>query len=184
MQQRYRAKLIVASYAFVDGIIQRDKPGHIVSILGRSDRLPWPQCNSAKCLRLEFDDVTYASGEWLAPTRTQIAELIAFARDWDGVGTLLVHCRAGSSRSPSAGLIALAAIGRCNLEIVVQRIARERPYIRPHSRMLTFADEILLAEPRLARMVQTMVRANTIVDVEPIEFTLPGEKWTIRATDL
>ena len=64
--------------------------------------------------RLEFDDAQYSSGQLVAPSGKQIEELIAFAKIWGGAGGLLIHCRACTSRSPAAAMIALAAIGRAD----------------------------------------------------------------------
>jgi predicted protein tyrosine phosphatase len=59
---------------------------------------------------LAFEDTNESSESFVAPIREQIADLIEFARRWNGAGTLLIHCRAGSSRSPAAAMIAAAAL--------------------------------------------------------------------------
>lgn len=94
----------------------------VVSLLGRSDMLEVPDVTRRPMLRLNFDDVQYSTGTWVAPNRKDIAELIEFARSLAGHGNLLVHCRAGSSRSPAGAMIVAMALSGSGAARLAERM--------------------------------------------------------------
>ena len=118
----------------------------VVSILGGSDRLAFPDVGDRPVLRLEFDDVVQERKGFTSPAPHHIDELIEFSRRWNGSGTLLVHCRAGSGRSPAAGMIVATALG---LPEWAARIRAARSYFRPNRLMLELADARLGLAPGL-----------------------------------
>ena len=138
--------LIIAPYDDVSRELQKTDVSHVLSILGRGDQLPWPDVGERQVCRLEFDDTQYSSGQLVAPDRQQIEELIAFAMAWGGAGGLLVHCRAGTSRSPAAAMIAMAAIGRADR---IEAVITAKAYFRPHAGCLRLADAIMSPSPGL-----------------------------------
>ena len=105
-------------------------------MLGDSDRLDWPDFGSTPTLRLRLEDIYAPSRGWSPPSPEHISELIEFARGWNGIGALLVHCRAGSSRSPAAGMIAAAALGRADSPALAMRVRIAKAYFRPSETML------------------------------------------------
>jgi predicted protein tyrosine phosphatase len=140
-----RPHLIISPYQHVAAILRECNVSHVVSILGNSDRLAWPPTGSRKCLRLEFDDTNMGSGRRTSLSLEQIRELMAFASSWAGSGNLLIHCRAGTSRSPAAAAIALAAIGRVDL---IDRALSAKPYYRPNRLMFELADPLISPTPQ------------------------------------
>jgi predicted protein tyrosine phosphatase len=133
--------IVITPYYELGRALTEHDVGRVVSILGAgSDRLPWPDVGERPTLRLAFDDTHHSTGALVAPTRQDIDALIAFARDWRGEGTLLVHCRAGSSRSPAAAMIAPAAIGRLD---IARLVPTAKSYFRPHRGCLSLADAAL-----------------------------------------
>lgn len=139
-QRREPAIIISAIYHLLEVFDQADA---VISILGQADKLPFPDVGGRPVLRLALDDTTVPSKTMIPPNRQHIADLIEFARSWNGVGTLLVHCRAGSSRSPAAAMIAAAALGRPNGSDLVLRVRTARAYFKPNETMLKFADDLL-----------------------------------------
>ena len=156
MKRNNVPSIVVTPYQHIPDVLIRTDVSHAISILGRSDQLAWPSVGTLKVLTLEFDDIIYSSGSFIAPNREQIANLIAFARDWNGTGTLLVHCRAGSSRSPAAAIIAAAALGRPDSAALVMRIRTARAYFRPNETMLKLADGLLSTSPGLVNLARTI----------------------------
>ena len=170
------SQIVVSPYQHLAGVLDEAKATHVISILGLTDKLSWPNVGIRKVLRLQFDDIIYSSGKFIAPSREQIEELIEFARDWNGTGTLIVHCRAGSSRSPAAAIIAAAALGRPDSAALVMRIRTARAYFRPNETMLKLADTLL--DPRLglvdlARSVPVPTRTDPWGPVS-IPLTVPA----------
>ena len=145
-QPRDPAIIISAIYHLPNVIEQADA---VISVLGQADKLLFPEVGNRKVLRLTLDDTIIPSKTLIPPSRDQIAELIAFARRWNGTGTLLIHCRAGSSRSPAAAMIAAAALGRPDGAALVARIRTARAYFRPNEAMLKLADALISPSPGL-----------------------------------
>lgn len=63
-------------------------------------------------------------------------------------------CRAGSSRSPAATMIAAAALGRPDSAELVMRIRTAKAYFRPNEAMLKLADNLLGAAPGLVDLAR------------------------------
>ena len=146
MPPHSHGRLIICPYDDASWELQGPDISHVVSILGRGDQLRWPDVGGRQVCRLEFDDTQYSSGQLVAPSRQQIEELIAFAKSWGGAGGLLIHCRAGTSRSPAAAMIALASIGRADL---IEAVITAKAYFRPHVGCLRLADAIMSPSPGL-----------------------------------
>lgn len=132
--------IVISAYTHLAGVARTVKIAAAVSILGNEDRLDWPSFAPRPTLRLKFDDTWGDSTVSTAPKASHIRELIDFCRSWDGRDVLLFHCRAGSSRSPAAAMIAAVALGRDDL---VSKIASARSYFRPNRKMLHLGEELL-----------------------------------------
>ena len=162
MQYCAAPSIVISPYQHLQQALGLTAITHVVSILGRSDRLEWPSVGNRKILRLEFDDVGYCSQGWVAPRRDHIVELIEFARSWGGLGSIAIHCRAGSSRSPAAAMIVAASLGVPGAQSLIMRVRTAKAYFRPNEAMLKLADELLQSAPtlvELARAVPIPLRA-------------------------
>jgi len=162
MSDKREPGIIICSLYHLSEVI--DHADAVISVLGASDKLLFPDVSSRPVLRLTFDDIDHTSENFVAPVREQIADLIAFARHWNGAGTLLVHCRAGSSRSPAAAMIAAAALGRPDSASLVTRIRMARTYFRPNETMLRLADSLIAPSPGLVSTSRS-VPISTHTDV-------------------
>lgn len=149
---RSNATILIAPYDQVPDVLAHRDVTHVVSILGAMDRRSWPSVGNRSVVRLAFDDASYSSGELVAPNPKHIAHLIKFARHWDCAGIILLHCRAGTSRSPAAAMIVAAAVGSMD---VAQQILDGKAYFRPHHGMLRLADAELKTTPRLADLARS-----------------------------
>lgn len=132
--------LVITPYQWVQPAVAQYKASHVISILGDADGMPWPLLGESTVLRLPFDDTPHSTKYVSGPTPQQIRSLIGFAREWGGRTSLVVHCRAGVSRSPAAALIVAAAIGRRDL---FAPILAAKSYFRPNRRMLELAAKLL-----------------------------------------
>jgi predicted protein tyrosine phosphatase len=171
MNQKREPGIIVCSFYHLSEVI--DQADAVVSILGQSDKLLFPEVGNRKLLRLIFDDVPYSSEDFVAPSREQIAELIEFARHWNGSGTLLVHCRAGSSRSPAAAMIAAAALDAPDSAGLVLRVRTAKSYFRPNETMLKLADALLQPSPGLVDLARSVPVPTLTDDWAPVRVPLP-----------
>ena len=176
MKQRQEPAIVVSSYHHIAEVLGQADITHVISILGQIDKLDWPAVGIRAVLRLQFDDIIYSSGKFVAPNREQIADLIEFCRSWNGSGALLVHCRAGSSRSPAAAMIAAAALGRPDSAELALRVRTARAYYRPNETMLKLADALISPCPGLvdlARSIPVPTRTDTWGPVR-IPLNAPG----------
>src|SRR5713101_4473475 len=129
MNQKRQSAIIICSFYHLKEVIEQADA--VVSVLGKSDKLLFPDVGSRTILRLAFDDTNESSESFVVPNREQIADLIEFARRWSGAGTLVVHCRAGASRSPAAAMVVAAALGRPDSAELALRVRTAKAYFRP-----------------------------------------------------
>lgn len=156
MQPRDVPAIVLSPYMHLAQVLKQADITHVVSILGHSDKLNWPDVGNRRVLRLQFDDTAYSSGNLVAPSREQIAELIEFARNWKGENSIALHCRACSSRSPAAAAVIAAALGRPETSSLVRRILLSKAYYRPHLGVLALADSILRGTPGLVELARSL----------------------------
>lgn len=134
--------ITIAPLASVEAVQRRLKISHAISILGPKDGVNFPSIRAPHVLQLSFDDVGYTSAFGTAATNKDITELVQFSRLWAGQGNLLVHCKAGTSRSPAAAMIALASIDAPDLDKRLSHLLALQNYYRPNTTMLRIAESI------------------------------------------
>jgi predicted protein tyrosine phosphatase len=119
-------------------------------------------------LSLRFNDIIELESGRLAPTRDDVARLLAFGRElYDPAGShLLVHCHAGVSRSTaSAALILAQAHPDRPAADVLQEVSRMRPRAWPNLRILEFGDALLGRNGEIVAAVAAIYRR--VLDREP-----------------
>jgi predicted protein tyrosine phosphatase len=98
---------------------------------------------------LTFDDITGPIDNWVAPEEFHVRSALSFARQWDQP-SLLIHCKAGMSRSPAMALAILADwLGEgCEAEAVRELIKVSR-LCTPNKYMINLTDRVLGRNGRL-----------------------------------
>ena len=146
------------------------KPEYLVSILGPNDHVNFPNLGDRmKNLRLECDDVQYPSKGYVCPSRSHLEKLISFLRRLSPADSLMLHCAAGTSRSPAAALIAMHVIRGTSEMEAVKVLRSAAPQARPSQVFLRLADEIL--NTKLEKAAATMPIPQGIAESDLI--TLP-----------
>ncbi len=92
-------------------------------------------------LTLRFDDVIEPRGE----------QLLAFDREHEPDDALIIHCRAGISRSTAAFAILLAQRHPGREAEIFAELRAIRPHAWPNSLMIALADDVLGSGGNLAR---------------------------------
>ena len=154
--------ITIAPLASVEAVQRRQTISHAISILGPKDGVKFPIIQAPHVLQLSFDDVGYTSAFGTAATTEDISDLIEFARMWAGKGNLLVHCKAGTSRSPAAAMIALASLDALDLDKCLSDLLALRNYYRPNTTMLRIAEGVLNRKDALVTLAR-----NRIQDCSP-----------------
>ena len=121
---------------------------HVLSILDPDwpDPTAFAEFAPHRRLALRFHDIIEPIPDRLAPSREDVARLLAFGRELDGAsnGHLLVHCHAGVSRSTaSAALILIQARPDRPPSEALEAVAQLRPRAWPNLRILEFGDALL-----------------------------------------
>lgn len=121
---------------------------HVLSILGPNAPEP-PELAafaSHQRLMLRFHDVIVPQPDQIGPTRKDVERLLTFGRQVSAIpeAHLLVHCRAGVSRSTAAAaLILVQANPDWSARAALDAIAAIRPRAWPNLLMLEFGDALL-----------------------------------------
>jgi len=172
------ARLFVCGRDAMPGHVRRLRPSCVVSLVLAPDQPPTPaSIRAINHLRLPFDDVEQPGAD--APQRTHVEALIGFLRARPRASVLL-HCRAGVSRSTAAALVAMT-VDSPGRELEAARLLRERgPHAYPNRLILQHADAILGRGGRLAA-VRDELSWLDYACTEPSLITLP--RWTGLGTD-
>jgi predicted protein tyrosine phosphatase len=125
---------------------------HVLSILDPD----WPEPASFRAFdphcrtTLYFHDAIEPGPGIILPRVADVETILAFGRDLDDLGHLLIHCHAGISRSTAAMMMILAqAFPHETEDSVIDRLADIRPQAWPNSLMIGFADELLERDGRM-----------------------------------
>ena len=141
----------------------------MVSILGPNDSLPWPEFdNSEKWLRIECDDIQYPCSGFVVPTIEHVDSLIAFLKRWNGRGSMMIHCKAGTSRSPAAALIALSILNPGKEKEAALLLRREAPQAKPSEVFLRHADTLLGGDGNFVSVARMMPAPDRIAETDLI----------------
>lgn len=165
--------LFVCSLRTVRRRVRELTPSRVISILGASDGFSIPDLVGVKHLRLEFDDVVYSSGSYVAANARHIEQLLAFISSWSPRERMVLHCLAGSSRSPVAALIAMAAKDPGKELEHALNLRRIAPQAQPNERLIRLGDEALGAGGRLISAVTQMPFPRGVARTDLISLYVP-----------
>jgi len=167
-------KIIVCPLSKVQQLIGTHRPECVVSLLDPESA--FPELGSLyrdRHLRLHLHDVHYAAIGLVTPAGTHVDQLLEFLRGWKRNAPMLIHCRAGISRSSAAAFIA-ACLHCPNLpELAMARALRNAsPFARPNELIVQLADS---AMGRNGRMIEAIHETGRNLDWEPLEENVPFE---------
>jgi len=125
-------------------------------------------------LVVSMNDIVEEAEGLVPPGLSHIEALIAFARDWDRVEPMLVHCFAGVSRSTAAACLIAAALKpeRDPFELA-QTLRRLSPTATPNALMIALGDDHLGKAGRLIEAVRGIGRGAETY--EGVPFSLDVE---------
>ena len=109
-------------------------------------------------LILRFDDITHPIDDFLMPTVDHVLSAINFARNWEQP-SLLIHCRAGMSRSPAISLAIIAdKLGRGREVDAVNALLKIVPLCTPNRYLVELIDGTLERSGHLIRPVNDLIK--------------------------
>jgi predicted protein tyrosine phosphatase len=137
---------------------------------------PFPELGPAyaeRHLRLAFHDTNSPAPGVTLATAQHLAELVEFLECWDAAECLLVHCRAGISRSTATAFVAACHRNphASELEIATE-LRRVAPHARPNETLVRLADTVMGRGGRMSTALTETGRGLGWIDLleaEPFE---------------
>ncbi len=169
------APILVCPLSRVPSIVDVRRPELVVSILDPDFETPALGYSEGH-LRLSFHDVHNAVKGAVLPSRRHLSDLVSFGRDWTRTGPLLVHCRAGVSRSTAAAfVVACLHNPDASERFIAEELRRVAPLARPNETLIRLADEILQRSGRMSAAITETGKDLAWIDVDEGEpFELPS----------
>jgi predicted protein tyrosine phosphatase len=153
--------IIVGPLASIAELAVRHRVTEMVSLIAEGQDFHRPGVIRAdRHLKLAMNDITFAgTGNLVAPSEQHVADLIAFAKDWDSASPLLIHCWMGVSRSPAAALITALAVDPGQDEFALaNRLRQVAPHATPNTRLIEIGDRALGRDGRLVAAIKSIGR--------------------------
>lgn len=167
-------KLIVGPLEQVPALCEAHRPSHLVSWLSPPAEAP-PIALSfppRQRLLLTSHDVPYEAEGFQAPSEGDVARLLAFAAEWDGLRPMLVHCWAGVSRSTAAAYAIACARSRLPEVELAQALRLASPGATPNPLIVSLADARLGRGGRMVEAIAQIGRGAEVVLGAPFELEL------------
>ncbi len=167
-------RLYVCPLSCVPDIIAESGARHLVTLINRQTMLQTPAgIESANHLRIAVNDIVAPQDGLVHPCDSHVAELLQFARIWNGQGPLVVHCWAGISRSTAAAFITLCALNpRVPEGLVARRIREASATACPNRLLVSLADDMLGRRGRMLSAIEEMGAPEQASEARP--FVLPS----------
>ena len=164
--------LIVSSLADAAGAYARMKPSRVISLLSEDEAAPlFPGLPPDRHLILYADRESSAASIAEA-ARGRARTLIDFAGRWDGGCDILIHCNRGVSRSTAAAYVILCMREPQTPEaVLMRRLRAAAPHADPCPLLITYADEILGRDGRMA---------DALDDLSPPCAAMPAPLATVK----
>lgn len=170
--------IVVCPLSCVSDLVAQRGPTHVISAL--DPEFPFPDLGPAfngRHLRLSFHDVEYTAPGITPPSTEHIQQLLSFLDQWDDAAELLlIHCRAGISRSTAFAFITACYRNPSVRELAIAReLRRVAPIARPNERIVELADVAMSRDGRMLGAIVETGRGLGWLDVMENEpFELPS----------
>jgi predicted protein tyrosine phosphatase len=160
-------------------MVERHQPGRVISLLDPDYTFPdLGPAYAGRHLRLRFHDVDVANAYEIGPSTEHVDRLLGFIRSAKAADVLLIHCRAGISRSTAAAFIAACflnpAIPERDLAIALRRAS---PLARPNQAFVALADKAMSRNGRMKDAIASIGRDLPWIAVDegdPFEMPCSG----------
>ena len=135
-------KILVCPLSRVNDMVQMHRPDRVISML--DPERPFPDLGAQyvdRHLRLAFHDVNVPSDDEVGPSSDHVRSVLRFVEAWDRGRPILIHCRAGISRSTAAAYVVACAAYPESDEYAIAAVMRQvAPLARPNETLVTLAD--------------------------------------------
>ena len=168
--------IAITSLAKLDRALEQFKPRYLISLCDPFAVIDHcPLILPREHLRLACHDTNAESVQPGYPNDELARQLLEFWERCDPRGRVLIHCRAGVSRSPAAAIVLLAHSNPGDVELVVRVASEVLPHARPNVRLAEAGDRVLRLGGRLAAAVRAMPKP-TMTDIEGDFVAFPADR--------
>ncbi|HEY7475560.1 MAG TPA: hypothetical protein VH679_11145 [Vicinamibacterales bacterium] len=137
-------------------MVEQHRPVRVISLLDPDYGFPdLGPAYEGRHLRLQFHDVHVAGDREIAPAAEHVESLLEFVGDAQPGDSVLIHCRAGISRSTAAAFIVACFFNPDVPEIdLAQALRRAAPHARPNEVLVALADAALARDGRMIDAIE------------------------------
>ena len=164
----------VCSLAKVDETVTKTGAERLLSLLAAGTEVVRPaSIVPENHLHLVMHDIAVAQEGMTMPGEEHVRNLLDFARQWDRVKPMVVHCYAGISRSTASAYIIAAALAPKRDEVeLAQTLRALSPSATPNPRLIAVADALLDRNGRMVEAIQAIGRGADAFEGTPFALRL------------
>lgn len=166
--------ILVSPLSQLSELVLRRRPDRVISVLDPG--APFPELGpgyAERHLRLAFHDANQPGPGITLPSAQHLAELAGFLDGWEAAECLLVHCRAGISRSTATAFIAACHRNPAASELrIATELRKAAPFARPNEALVRLADSVMGRSGRMSAAIAATGRGlewSDAVEGEPFE---------------
>ena len=166
----------VCSLAKVDETVTKTGAERLLSLLAAGTEVVRPaSIVPENHLHLVMHDIAVAQEGMTMPGEEHVRNLLDFARQWDRVKPMVVHCYAGISRSTASAYIIAAALAPKRDEVeLAQTLRALSPSATPTPRLIAVADTLLDRNGRMIEAIQAIGRGADAFEGTPFALRIDG----------
>ena len=166
----------VCSLAKVDETVTKTGAERLLSLLAAGTEVVRPaSIVPENHLHLVMHDIAVAQEGMTMPGEEHVRNLLDFARQWDRVKPMVVHCYAGISRSTASAYIIAAALAPKRDEVeLAQTLRALSPSATPNPRLIAVADTLLERNGRMVEAIQAIGRGADAFEGTPFALRIDG----------
>ena len=169
--------ILVCPLSKVTDMIVAHAPERIISLL--APEVTFPETGPAyveRHLRLRFHDIRVPTEGQVMPSAKHIDDLLTFLAAWDRTDPILIHCRAGISRSTATAFIAACLHNpHTDEQQIAVALRRVSPLARPNETLIRLADYAMKRNGRMIEAIADTGRGLSWIDVDEGEpFEMPS----------
>jgi predicted protein tyrosine phosphatase len=165
--------IIVCPLSYVDAVVAARKPSHLITLLDPNHFIETPDgVVGERHLRVGVHDICDVMDGYHRPEETDVEQLVAFGRAWDGADPILIHCWAGISRSTAAAFtLACERNPAVDERVIARRLREASRTATPNRRIVALADDLLGRRGRMVDAAQSIGVGDLSFEGRP--FDLP-----------
>jgi predicted protein tyrosine phosphatase len=141
----------------------------VISILGpETPHRNFGNIQSARHLRLTFNDINAVTPGLIAPQAGDATRLVNFIKDWQRDAPMVIHCWAGISRSTASAFTALCVLRPQADEMeLAQELRNASPSATPNRLITAQVDQLLQRRGRMLKAVEAIGRGADAFEGKP-----------------